>query len=246
MEVFEALAQKVEGSSKLIDLRKEIDDFIKEGKFDSAKLRCEKLIDKMKQSGSKLLLQDIVDLTYSIRGKYMNKNEIQIGTYVNAEVEFIPKARFAEKGYGLKRGDPGFTIFNNLNEEFDCYIKEMPDLKVGDEVRLLVTNINWKFNAIYLEPRIEVGDIIYAKSKGVGKKEEPMFRFLSYDGFVKIFDENYQGTRRVEKGRDYKMKAIYSKLSITRNRVGILFTHALEKVSGQTWKDNRYKVFKNK
>ena len=119
----------------------------------------------------------------------------------------------------------------------------MPNLQVGDNARLWITNIIWRFNKIYLEPRAEIGDVIFAKISGIGKKNEPMFRFLNYDGFVKIYDNDYSGTKIIKKGRDYKMRVIYTKKSIGNRRIGILFTHALEKVNGQTWKDNRNKVF---
>lgn len=252
--MLEALATKgsdVNNNGRIIEARDKIDYFMRERYYEKARLKCEEVIQTLKKSESKILLNSFVDLSYSIRGKYLPKQEFQLGTYVNAEVEFVPRITITDNGNGLRKGDPGFTIWNDKDEEFDCYIKEMPDLKVGDMTRLWITNIKWRFHKIYLESRVERGDIIHAKIRGTSKRNEPYFRFLSYDGFVKIFDKDYEGTRKLEKGRDYKMNVIYTRKSVSKGsnekvfRVGILFAHALEKVPGQVWKDNQDKVFRN-
>lgn len=249
MDLFQAL---VEGSVKdnahrkdLLELRAEIEYYLGRNEYATARFKCEDLISRIKSvSDDKLLLQSILNVTYSIRGGYMRKEEIKLGAFVNAEVEFVPKIVPCKGGKGFRGGDSGFRIHNERGEEYDCYIKGMPDLQVADRARLWITNIKWSFNKIYLEPRVEAGDIFFAKIKAISKRGEPFFRFLSYDGFVKIFDADYGGTRKLKKGRDYKMKAIYTRLSVRKNRIGILFAHALEKVSGQTWKDNQDKVLK--
>ena len=69
------------------------------------------------------------------------------------------------------------------------------------------------------------------------------FRFLSYDGFVKIFDRNYHGTTKIRKGNCYQMEVTDSRLLVRKKRVGILSTHALRRVSGQDYEENKSKTY---
>jgi len=244
MEILSSLVERVgKESNEILDLRAQIDLLINQEKFEKARTICKDLIDKIKQTGDRLLLKEIVDLTYSIRGKYMRGREIRLGAYVNAQVEFIPKTT-PTNNWGVRKGDPGFIILNELGEKYGCYIKRCPSLKLEDFARLLITNVNQRKNVIYLEPRVEVGDRFLAQVKEISDRGEPFFRFLSYDGFVK------NSTKRLRKGNAYEMQATHSKLSVRQSnsnvfRVGILYANALRRVDGKLLKESSSMVFRD-
>jgi hypothetical protein len=50
----------------------------------------------------------------------------------------------------------------------------------------------------------------------------------------------------LKNGRDYKMRVVNSRVFVEGRRVGILFTHALARVSGQEYHDNQNRIFRDK
>lgn len=225
-----------------LELKREIDKYIVKGQYIIANEKCEELITIIKQlpddkkNYKKFLLQNVVNLNYSMRGRYLKTSEIWLGTYVNATVEFKPSFK-----------DPGFWVYDERGECHDCYIKKIPDLKVGDEARLWITGTKKYGRIIYLEPRVEKEDILFVKPTAFTKKGDYLFRFLSYDGFIK----NEGATRylNIKVGANYKSKVEYSRLATKINmhgkifRIGVLFAHALEEVTEEEYEKKKGRVY---
>ncbi|MGV8151519.1 MAG: hypothetical protein ACP5OG_00405 [Candidatus Nanoarchaeia archaeon] len=253
MEVFDVLvnSMQIKDTDKKIILsaKKNIEERVLEKDFVGASRTCEDLIQAIKNLNSEpkksFLLRSIVDKSYEIRSKYIRTYDIGLGTYINAEVETFGKSRQIHGK--LIQGDPMFFLQDDYGRRYDCFIKEAKNLKFKDKEKLWITNINWGQRMIYLEPRVENQDIIYAKIKDISRRDEPIFRFLSYDGFVKIFDN--VGLTRLNIGECYKMESVYTRLGTSINRqdrkiyrLGILFSHALQKVSEDIYRQKEREI----
>lgn len=251
-----ALVKDKVSYQEALELKREIDNNITERQFRAAKEKCEELIGFIKEmpndkGGYKnILIQNIVNTLYSIRGRYMETSEIGLGTYVNAKVEFVDPIRTVFKNgvQDVRRGDAGFVVYDENSHEHYCYVKAMPDLERKNDIKLWITETKEYEKIIYLEPRVEKGNILFVKTKLITERRDYLFRFLSYDGFIK----NEGSTRNLimKAGANYKVRAEYSRLATKVNReegkiyrIGIMFAQALEEIAEEEYEKKKEKIF---
>lgn len=125
---------------------------------------------------------------------FIEPDEIEINTFINAKVEFVVENRRASRDSGsIIEGDPGFYLKDALEQSYRCFIKQAPHAAVGDPLSLKITNIpgltiNSKPSQekiIYLEPRTEPGDLIEIEVMNESHTGNSFtFRHHSYDGFL--------------------------------------------------------------
>ncbi|MFH1744228.1 MAG: hypothetical protein ABIH23_34940 [bacterium] len=145
-------------------------------------------------NGSMKILETIRNLLADARRHYLEPDEVQVNTLVNAEIGFIVDRRgiCAKTGQPLS-GNPGFTWIDVMGHRYRCFIKQVPDAEVGDLLRLKITNVTNSFidtsrgreQVVYLEPRVQKGDLVPIEVLSLShNKHSYTFRLHSYDGFL--------------------------------------------------------------
>ncbi|MDX9753917.1 MAG: hypothetical protein RBU29_08150 [bacterium] len=116
--------------------------------------------------------------------RYIEPNEIQVNTYIDAPVGFV-----------VENGNPGFRLHDAVGGVYRCFIKDVTDAKVGDVLPLKITNIpgfeinshHRKETILYVEPRVSPGDFIEVEIASLSHSGNSFtFRHRSYDGFLWI------------------------------------------------------------
>lgn len=128
----------------------------------------------------------------SIRGFYLPEDQLNIGYFVNACVEFVER----EGHYA-----PGFWVDDGSGGRRKCTIR-WSDVEEGDFEKLLIVGWREQGNKVVLDPRPEKGDIIRVRVRGFGEQGEPRFRFMMYDGFL----DEIEG---IEPGYFYEARIIH-------------------------------------
>ena len=139
-------------------------------------------------------LETIKNLLADARWFHLEPDEIQINSFVNAEIGFVVDRRgiCAKTGEPLS-GNPGFTWVDCLGQRYRCFVKQVPDANAGDLIKLKITNVTNNFintshgkeRIIYLEPRVQKGDRIPVEVLSIShNKHSFTFRLHSYDGFL--------------------------------------------------------------
>lgn len=106
---------------------------------------------------------------YSIRGHYLPIDQMQLGWFVDAKVQFVEG-----RGHNI----PGFWVDNGDGGRRKCTVR-WSDAEEGDFEKLLITD--WDNDEVVLDPRPEKGDLIRVRLRD-GRK--PNFRFMMYDGIL--------------------------------------------------------------
>ncbi len=145
-------------------------------------------------NGDLTALETLRDLLAETRRFYVEPDDVQVNTFVNAEVGFVVERRgvCSKTGKPLE-GNPGFISVDAVGQRYRCFVKQVPEVKVGDLLRLKVTNVtntfidtpNGKERVVYLEPRIQTGDRIAIEINSLSHTGNSFtFRLHSYDGFL--------------------------------------------------------------
>jgi len=141
--------------------------------------------------GTYLNLQRILAKNYV---HYIEPDEIEINTFMDAQVEFVVENRRASRNNGVPvEGDPGFYLTDTMRQSYRCFIKQVPHVSVGDTLTLKITNIpgmtinskSVQEKILYFEPRIEPGEIVELEVMNMSHTGNSFtFRHHSYDGFL--------------------------------------------------------------
>lgn len=125
---------------------------------------------------------------------YIEPDSIAINTFIDAKIDFIVEKRksSAQTRKNLQ-GNPGFYLQDAVGTRYRCFVKQVNDVKVGDVLKLKITNIpglaiatrNNQEPILYLEPRVSPGDLIEIELVSLSHTENSFtFRHHSYDGFL--------------------------------------------------------------
>lgn len=127
-------------------------------------------------------------------GCFIEPNEVKINTFIDADVEFVVEKRRAQQDENKElKGNPGFYLRDSLNKSYQCFIKQVSNVEVGDSLKLKITNIpgneidsrQSKETIVYLEPRTMPGELIEVEVMNLSHTGNSFtFRHHSYDGFL--------------------------------------------------------------
>ncbi|MBZ0254618.1 hypothetical protein K8I31_01060, partial [bacterium] len=114
------------------------------------------------------ICDEVIEVLSENNAKFIEPGEIDINTSINAEVDFIVEQRRSSGDGRNPQGNPGFYWTDALNRKYRGFIKQVENIRVGDKLKLKVTNvpgltINSRDQAeqiLYLEPRVLPGDVI--------------------------------------------------------------------------------------
>lgn len=145
-------------------------------------------------NGHLIVSETIRNLLADARWHFLEPDDIQVNTFVNPEIGFIVNHRgtCARTGQPLE-GNPGFSWTDALGQRYRCFAKQVPDARVGDLLRLKITNVTnifintteGKEQVMYLEPRVHRGDQIPIEIESLSHTGNSFtFRLHSYDGFL--------------------------------------------------------------
>ncbi len=164
--------------SSLLERHYDVLGLMDKGQYEEALKTAQQLIRRINQFSwpdeSKLDLRrkvaDFVRMSvYSIRGHYLPIDQMQLGWFVDAKVQFVEG-----RGHNI----PGFWVDNGGGGRRKCIVR-WSDAEEGDFEKLLITG--WDNDEVVLDPRPENGDLIRVRLRD-GRK--PNFRFMMYDGIL--------------------------------------------------------------
>jgi len=145
-------------------------------------------------NGNMTAIETLRNLLAETRRFYLEPDDVRVNVFVNAEVGFVVERRgiCSKTGRPLE-GNPGFIWVDALKRRYRCFVKQVPEVKVGDLLRLKVTNVtntfidtsNGKERVVYLEPRVQSGDHVAVEVSSLSHTGNSFtFRLHSYDGFL--------------------------------------------------------------
>ncbi len=125
---------------------------------------------------------------------YLEPNEVNINTFLNASIEFVvDRRRSSSQDNKTLEGNPGFYLSDALGQRYRCFVKQVGHVEVGTEVKVKITNIpgpalnngkKWE-PIVYVEPRVSPGDLIEIELSSLSHTGNSFtFRHHSYDGFL--------------------------------------------------------------
>ncbi|GEM_PF-1896664 len=125
---------------------------------------------------------------------YLEPDDVAINSFIDANVAFIVEQRHAKNsGQKALEGNPGFNLIDTLGRRYRCFIKQVSDVRIGDRLRLKITNIPGLMlsdhkkseQILYFEPRVTPGDLIEVELSNLSYTGNSFtFRHHSYDGFL--------------------------------------------------------------
>ena len=126
--------------------------------------------------------------------KYIEPDSIAINTFIDAKIDFIVEKRKSNsQSNKILQGNPGFYLEDAVGTRYRCFVKQVNNVKVGDTLKLKITNIPGLAIAtrsnqepiLYLEPRVSPGELIEIELVSLSHTENSFtFRHHSYDGFL--------------------------------------------------------------
>jgi hypothetical protein len=140
------------------------------------------------------LVEQVQNLLASNNAYYIEPDNINVNTFINAKVAFVVGQRKSQSNPTKPlAGNPGFYLRDACGLRYRCFIKQVNNIQEGDEVKLKITNIpglvfatlNTREPIIYLEPRTTPGETIEVEIGSISHTENSFtFRYHSYDGFL--------------------------------------------------------------
>ncbi len=140
------------------------------------------------------LIGELMNILASNNVLFLEPGEVEINTFINAEVAFIVENRRSKStSQKALEGNPGFSLIDTLGRRYRCFIKQVPNAQIGDRLQLKITNIPGLMlsdkkkseQILYLEPRVMPGDVIEVELSNLSYTGNSFtFRFHSYDGFL--------------------------------------------------------------
>ncbi len=139
---------------------------------------------------------------------YLEPDDVRINTFIDAEIDFVVEKRRPNGNGSIElKGNPGFYLTDAMGRKYRCFVKQVEEAKEGQVLPLKITNIpglsltskEGTEPILYLEPRVEPGDMIEVEIASLSHTGNSFtFRHHSYDGFLwfkrrgvnkKIFNE---------------------------------------------------------
>lgn len=149
---------------------------------------------KNPNNGHAQIAEQVRDILAANNYHYIEPDSININTFLDAPIAFIVEKRKAQnQSQRSLRGNPGFYLEDAAGSRYRCFVKQVDDVDIGEQLKLKITNIpgiafatqNSQEPIIYLEPRVSPGDTIEIELGTLSHTENSFtFRHHSYDGFL--------------------------------------------------------------
>jgi hypothetical protein len=188
-------------------------------------------------NGHVTALETIRNLLADACWHFLEPDDVQINTFVNAEIGFIVSRRGVSTKTGQPLdGDPGFTWVDAVGQRYRCFVKQVPHVQVGDLLHLKITNVTNTFihnaaqgkeRVIYLEPRVQSGDHIPIEIDSLSHTGNSFtFRLHSYDGFLwfkrRGVNKDLFNERTLQAGDHVLAEVLYTTEEVSPQRLGLL------------------------
>ncbi len=149
---------------------------------------------KPEECSNHSICEEIVDILATNNSDYIEPDEVNINTFINPKVAFVVDQRRSKtNNQRILEGNPGFNLTDALGQRYRCFIKQISDVNIGDQLNLKITNIPGLMltdnkrheKIIYLEPRVIPGELIEVELSNISYTGNSFtFRYHSYDGFL--------------------------------------------------------------